>query len=85
MSKKEKLIAKLLNFTATFNFDELETLLCNLGYKVEKKGKTSGSRRAYYNAAIDHIIRIHKPHPSNEIKKYVRLLIIKELKDKELI
>jgi hypothetical protein len=85
MSKKEKLIAKLQNLKSSFNFDELETLLESLGYLEQKNGKTSGSRRAYFNKEIDHLIRVHKPHPSNEIKKYFKLYIVKELKDKELI
>jgi hypothetical protein len=85
MSKKEKLISKLLNKNSSFTFDELESLLGSLGYEVQKTGKTAGSRRTYYNQTLDHLIRIHKPHPSNELKKYIKELIIKELKDKEII
>ncbi|MBK8699517.1 MAG: type II toxin-antitoxin system HicA family toxin [Saprospiraceae bacterium] len=85
MSKKEKLVAKLLNQNYALDFDELESILFVLGYEAQKSGKTVGSRRAYYHPDKEHIIRIHKPHPSNEIKRYLRNLIIQELKDKELL
>lgn len=79
------MIEKLLDQKSSFTFDELETVLGSLVYELKKSGKTSGSRRAYYNEESDYIIRIHKPHPSNELKKYVKALVIKELKEKNLI
>ncbi len=85
MSKLEKVIEKLLNLRSTFTFQELEYLLGKLGYKEKKTGKTSGSRKAYINEDLNHIIRIHKPHPGNELKRYVRLYIIEELKKQNLI
>jgi hypothetical protein len=56
-----------------------------LGYTEKKTGETSGSRKAYVNIKIKHIIRIHKPHPGNELKKYVKNYIITELRNKNLI
>jgi len=85
MSKIDKLIAKLLNQSSTITFQELEYLLGKLGYVVKKTGKTSGSRKAYINSETKHIIRIHKPHPGNELKKYVKSYIISELKKQNLI
>lgn len=85
MSKLNKLIEKLLNPSKTITFQELEYLLKNFGYVEKKKGKTSGSRVAYLNLEYKHIIRIHKPHPGNELKKYVKNYIISELQNKKLI
>lgn len=85
MSKLQKAIDKLLNLEQAFTFNELEYLLGKLGYKEKKTGKTSGSRKAYINNDSFHIIRIHKPHPGNEIKRYVRTYLISELKSKDLI
>ena len=85
MSKLDKLIEKLLNPASTLTFQELEYLLGKLGYREKKTGKTAGSRKAYINSQINHIIRIHKPHPSNELKKYVKRYIVNELKKKNLL
>lgn len=80
MSKFEKLIVKLLNQASTFTFQELEYLLRKFGYLEKKTSKTSGSRKAYDNPNSKHIIRLHKPHPVNEIKKYVKSYMLTELK-----
>jgi len=85
VGKLEKLIQKLLNPNSTFTFQELEYLLGKLGYLEKKTGKTSGSRKAYIKLKTKHIIRIHKPHPGNELKRYVKKYIIAELKKEELI
>ena len=85
MGKLEKLIQKLLNPNSTFTFQELEYLLGKLGYLEKKTGKTSGSRKAYIKLKTKHIMRIHKPHPGNELKRYVKKYIITELKKEELI
>ena len=85
MSKLQKTIDKLLNLKQTFTFNELKYLLGKLGYSEKKTGKTSGSRKAYINSSTLHIIRIHKPHPGNEIKRYVRTYLISELKKQDLI
>ena len=85
MSKLQKTIDKLLNLQHVFTFKELEYLLGKLGYTEKKTGKTSGSRKAYINKTLLHIIRIHKPHPGNEIKRYVKTYLITELKKQGLI
>lgn len=43
MGTKEKLIERFKSMPSDFTFDELVTLLCRLGYKMQVKGKTSGS------------------------------------------
>ena len=85
MSKVTKILEKLLDPRTTLTFQELEYVLGKLGYLERKTGKTSGSRRAYINQRTKHIIRIHKPHPGNEIKKYLKNYIISELKRQNLI
>ena len=85
MSRLDKLVEKHLNSGSTITFQELEYLLGKLGYRQKKTGKTAGSRKAYINSKTKHIIRIHKPHPGNELKKYAKLYIVNELKKKNLL
>ncbi|HSH51035.1 MAG TPA: type II toxin-antitoxin system HicA family toxin [Bacteroidales bacterium] len=65
-----------------FTYDELKRLLKKLGYSETTKGKTSGSRVAFIDEQIKHVIRVHKPHPGNIVKEYVIKMVIKELQDK---
>jgi hypothetical protein len=69
LSKKEKLVRRLLSRPADFTFDELTTLLKSLGYSMHTAGKTSGSRVTFANEDGDYI-RLHKPHPRNILKLY---------------
>ena len=85
MSRRSKILERLLDPRTTITFQELEYLLGKLGYKEKRTGKTSGSRRAYINPASTHIIRLHKPHPGNELKRYAKNYIITELKKQELL
>ncbi len=85
MSKYDKVLLKLLNTSSTITYQEISYLLGKLGYRESQKGKTSGSRVAFINREEKHIIRLHKPHPGNELKTYVKREIILELKDKKLI
>jgi hypothetical protein len=85
MSKYDKLIVKLLNRSSTVTYQEIAYLPGKLGYEETQKGKISGSRVAFINKLEKHIIRLHKPHPGNELKDYVKKEIISELKDKNLI
>ena len=50
-----------------------------------QSGKTSGSRVAFINEKDKHIIRMHKPHPGNELKKYQIEQLIEELKARSLL
>jgi len=85
MSKYDKVLLKLLNRNSTITYQEIKYLLGKLGYEESQKGKTSGSRVAFINVEDKHIIRLHKPHPGNELKDYVKREVISELKDKKLI
>jgi hypothetical protein len=85
MSKDQKLIARLLSKPKDFTYNELYRVLNLLGYEESQSGKTSGSRVAFIDKSTNHIIRLHKPHPSNELKQYQIELIIEELKSRGLI
>ncbi len=80
MSKKEKLLKRLLSKPTDFTYDELRTLLSYLGYEEFNKGATSGSRVSFHNEITGHIIDLHKPHPGNVLKKYVIKKVIDNLK-----
>jgi len=81
MGKKEKQITRLLSKPKDFTFEELTSLLKTLGYTKDNKGKTAGSRVAYINLTASCIIRLDKPHPSNELKAYLINYVIKKLKE----
>lgn len=85
MSKFDKTIQKFLIPGSIVTYPELEYLLGKLGYMKKRTGKTSGSRVAFIHESTQHIIRIHKPHPGNELKKYIKNYIVKDLKNQNLI
>ncbi len=85
MSKDQKLIVRLLSKPKDFTYNELCRVLNSLGYEESQSGKTSGSRVAFIDKSTNHIIRLHKPHPSNELKQYQIELVIEELRSRGLI
>lgn len=85
MSKSEKLKQKFLSKSKNFTYDELKALLNGFGYYELKTGKTSGSRVAFMNDDTQHVIRLHKPHPKNVLKRYQLDFIEEELKSVEVI
>ncbi|SDN87619.1 type II toxin-antitoxin system HicA family toxin [Acetanaerobacterium elongatum] len=84
MSKKEKLIARLLSKPKDFTFAELTALLNCFGYQQVVTGKTGGSRVAFANGGNDYI-RLHKPHPRNILKPYQVEDVITALKERNLL
>lgn len=85
MSKDDKLLKKLLSRLKNFTYDELRKVLSGLGYTETQKGETSGSRVAFIDVSDRHIIRLHKPHPNNELKQYQIDQIIDELRSRGII
>ena len=76
MSKKQKLIEKVLSFNTDISVDELTVFLSYFGYKLSNKGKTSGSRIVFISKT-GHKIYFHKPHPGNIVKKaYITEMIL---------
>ena len=81
MSKKEKLINRLISRPSDFEFSELITLLGYFDYTVAKSGKTSGSKVTFEDGEGDYL-RIHKPHPRKILKHYQIDDIITSLKER---
>ncbi len=69
MSKHEKLLKRFLQQPADFSWDELARLLAKFGYRLDNKGKTSGSRVRFIHTGAPPI-DLHKPHPGNILKRY---------------
>ncbi len=85
MSKTEKLLSRFLSHPADFTYNELKRLLHSLGYKESRSGKTSGSQVAFINGSNQHIIRLHKPHPTSILKRYQIKHVENELRRKGVI
>ena len=84
MSKKEKLISKLLQRPKDYTWNELSSLLKSFGYKEVKTGKSGGSRKKFvHNIAAT--ISLHKPHPQNTLKRYAIDQIIEVLEQEDLL
>ena len=85
MSRDEKLLKRFLARPKDYTYDELRNLLSRFGYEADRQGKTSGSRVGFINAKTQHIIRLHKPHPGNELKMYQIDLIREALETRGLL
>jgi predicted RNA binding protein YcfA (HicA-like mRNA interferase family) len=84
MTRKDKLIKRLLSKPKDFTWNELTALLAGLGFEEVKTGKTSGSRRRFVNTD-GMIIALHKPHPHNILKQYQIEQIIETLQQEGLL
>ena len=69
MGTKEKLIERFKSQPKDFNWDELVRLFSIFGYKIDNKGKTSGSRVIFAKGESSYTA--HKPHPGSIVKGYV--------------
>jgi hypothetical protein len=78
MSSKKKLLERFLSQPKDFSFDELIAMMQHLGYSLNNKGKTSGSRVEFESR--DDSFVIHKPHPDNTMKGYQMKQILDYLK-----
>jgi len=85
MSRRDKLKRRFITRPADFTYDEMSKLLKGFGYEETKTGKTAGSRVAFINNTSRHIIRLHRPHPGNVMKKYQIDLVEEALRAKGLI
>ena len=85
MSKADKLLQRFLSKPTDFTFDEIRVLLKSLGYDEAKTGKTAGSRVSFYNEKLDDMIKFHKPHPSQIMKRCYLKEIEQHLKDRRVI
>jgi hypothetical protein len=83
MSTKDKLIERFKKQPKDFSFEELVRLFGILGFTIDNKGKTSGSRVLFEKGEDSYVV--HKPHPSNIIKGYVMKQILDYLTDNNFI
>ena len=84
LSRKDKLIERLLSNPSDFTFDEVVTLLGHFGYTISKAGKTGGSRVSFADDEGDYI-RLHKPHPRNVLRQYQVSDVITALSERGLL
>lgn len=82
MSTIKKAIERLKSKPKDFTYEEARRILNYLGFIEDNKGKTSGSRVVFVGKDNKKIV-LHKPHPSNILKKYQMNDIINELKEME--
>ena len=85
MSRFEKPLKRFLSKPKDFSYDELTRLLASLGYEKVGTGKTAGSRVAFVNPETRHIIKLHRPHPRPELKRYQLDDIEETLRNKGVI
>lgn len=84
MSKKEKLINRLLLKPKDFTWSELVTVLGCFGFEQMNAGKTSGSRVRFTHKSYPPIT-LHKPHPMLILKRYQIEEIVSFLKEEKLL
>ena len=85
MTQIEKLKRRILQLPKDFTFEELESVLFQLGFKRDNKGKTSGSRVRFYHQEKQLQYLAHKPHPKSIIKEKALKDIVTFLKENKLI
>lgn len=85
MTREEKLKKRILQLPKDFTFEELETLLYQLGFEKDNKGKTSGSRVKFFNKDKRIQYLAHKPHPRSIIKEKALKDIVDFLEENKLL
>lgn len=83
MSKKDKLIDKLLSKPKDFTFDEMASLLSYFGYELKQGGTGSGVK--FIKKGNNEVINFHKPHPNGTLKRYVLDQVIEKLRKDGLL
>lgn len=83
MSKKDKLISRLLQRPKDFTFNEMVSLLGYLGYELKQGGTGSGVK--FIKKDSNEVINFHKPHPNGILKQYVLNQIIEKLRKDGLL
>lgn len=83
MSKKEKLIDRLLKKLKDFTFDEMKSLLSYFGYELKQSRTGSGVK--FIKDESNEVINFHKPHPNGILKRYVLDQVIEKLRKDGLL
>lgn len=83
MSKKDKLIDRLMKKPKDFTFDEMVSLLLYFGYELKQGG--TGSSVKFVKEESNEVINFHKPHPNGILKRYVLDQVIEKLRKDGLL
>lgn len=78
MSKKDKLIERLLKKPKDFTYDEMVSLLSYLDYELKQSGTGSGVKFIKLNS--NDVINFHRPHPNGILKQYILNQVIEKLR-----
>lgn len=83
MSKKDKLIKRVLSIPKDFTYDEMASLLSYFGYEQKQGGTGSGVK--FFKEDSNEVIHFHKPHPGGILKKYIIQQIIDKLRKDDIL
>lgn len=83
MSKKDKLISRLLELPKDFTYEEMISLLKCFCYELKQSNTGSGVKFVKNNS--NEVINFHRPHPGNHLKRYVLEQVICKLRKDGLI
>ena len=78
MSRKDKLLEKLLQKPKDFTFDEMVSLLSYLGYGLKQGGTGSGVK--FIKDGSNEVINFHRPHPNGTLKRYILDQVLEKLR-----
>lgn len=74
MSRLEKLKERILSKPKDYTYTEAKNLLRQLGFEEKNKGRTSGSRVAFYRETDKRVILLHKLMDIGAVKSLVAYL-----------
>jgi hypothetical protein len=84
MAQVSEEIAAFKACSGPYPWRDFVWLLRQLGYEPKKAGKTSGSRRKFYNAETGHLLMLDEPH-DGEMRRGMVKRLRDELQDKGVI
>ncbi|MFC3164998.1 type II toxin-antitoxin system HicA family toxin [Ciceribacter thiooxidans] len=83
MSRGDRLVEDFRACRGPFPYRDLVRMLASLGFVEKDAG--GGSRRKFVHSSTKQIIRLHEPHPGNEMKPYMVRQIRDQFIDQGLI
>lgn len=83
MSKKQKLIDRLMAKPKDFTFEEMVSLLSYFDYKLKQSGTGSGVK--FIKEGSNEVINFHKPHPNGILKTYILDQVAEKLRKDGLL
>jgi len=78
VSRKEKLLNRLLSRSTDFTWDEAVTLMGHYNFTLLKGG---GSSRKFVHKETKVKVFIHEPHPGNIVKAYAQEDLLQGLRN----